>query len=284
MRKHAYLIVAHKDQYLLETLLARLDDERNDIYLHIDRKSPMSPNALKLPRHAQTYLMPRMDVTWGGDSQIECTLRLLRQSTQDRHHAYYHLLSGSDLPLQSQDTIHSQLAQANGANYVNLDHAFLYPDDYRYRLNEYHFLQNRIGRRTDNIGKALSYAEKSLIKMQKAIGVNRIKGHPYHLYKGSNWFSITDELARYIVDQTATIHRDFFKSFLCDEVFLQTIAYNSPFASTIIDDDLRLVDWTRGNPYIWRYADLHTLQESSKLFARKFDSQVDRAIIDALHC
>lgn len=32
MNKHAYLIIAHNDFYILEKLLMLLDDERNDIY------------------------------------------------------------------------------------------------------------------------------------------------------------------------------------------------------------------------------------------------------------
>ena len=36
--KHAYLILAHNEFGLLQTLICYLDDERNDIYVHIDRK------------------------------------------------------------------------------------------------------------------------------------------------------------------------------------------------------------------------------------------------------
>lgn len=37
--KHAYLIIAHNEYPVLRTLLSMLDDERNDIYLYIDRCS-----------------------------------------------------------------------------------------------------------------------------------------------------------------------------------------------------------------------------------------------------
>ena len=36
--KHAYLIMAHNEPYILERLLKLIDDKRNDIYLHIDKK------------------------------------------------------------------------------------------------------------------------------------------------------------------------------------------------------------------------------------------------------
>lgn len=36
--KHAYLIMAHNQFHILEVLLNLIDDERNDIFLHIDKK------------------------------------------------------------------------------------------------------------------------------------------------------------------------------------------------------------------------------------------------------
>lgn len=36
--RHAYLIMAHNNFYILEKLLILLDDPRNDIYIHIDKK------------------------------------------------------------------------------------------------------------------------------------------------------------------------------------------------------------------------------------------------------
>ena len=37
--KHAFLIIAHNEYPVLEVLLSMLDDERNDIYLHIDNRA-----------------------------------------------------------------------------------------------------------------------------------------------------------------------------------------------------------------------------------------------------
>ena len=37
--RHAYLIAAHDQPELLKLLLRLLDDEANDLYLHIDKKA-----------------------------------------------------------------------------------------------------------------------------------------------------------------------------------------------------------------------------------------------------
>lgn len=39
IKKHAMLIMAHNQFEILEKLMTQLDHERNDIYIHIDRKS-----------------------------------------------------------------------------------------------------------------------------------------------------------------------------------------------------------------------------------------------------
>lgn len=37
--RHAFLLIAHNEFQLLKVLLSMLDDKRNDIFLHIDKKS-----------------------------------------------------------------------------------------------------------------------------------------------------------------------------------------------------------------------------------------------------
>ncbi len=48
---------------------------------------------------------------------------------------------------------------------------------------------------------------------------------------------------------------------------------------------MRLIDWDRGNgssPYIFRSEDYEDIMASNMLFARKFDEQVDAAIIERI--
>lgn len=70
--KHAFLIMAHGSLPLLRVLLSMLDDERNDIFLHIDRKSDMLDGAepLVLSKARLFVLEQRVDVRWGNLSQI----------------------------------------------------------------------------------------------------------------------------------------------------------------------------------------------------------------------
>ncbi|MGN1262595.1 MAG: glycosyl transferase, partial [Prevotella sp.] len=68
--RHAYLIMAHNEWDLLNTLLSLIDDERNDIFLHIDKKVKHMPELYR-PKHSGLYFTPeRYDVRWGDVGQV----------------------------------------------------------------------------------------------------------------------------------------------------------------------------------------------------------------------
>ena len=118
MRKFAYLLIVHEYTYVLEILLKCLDDERNDIFLHIDRKTKQFPveKCKKLVTRSNLIIVPGVSVFWGGYSQIEAEMLLLETAVRKQHYQYYHLLSGSDLPLASQNNIHSFLTKMREKN------------------------------------------------------------------------------------------------------------------------------------------------------------------------
>lgn len=69
MEKHAYLILAHSQFNLLKKLMLLLDDERNDIYLHIDSKvkdiSVIKSEILPKIKYSSINFVPRHNVNWG---------------------------------------------------------------------------------------------------------------------------------------------------------------------------------------------------------------------------
>lgn len=62
--KHAYLIIAHHEFEILAKLLQALDDERNDIFIHFDRKVRRYPSFAT--EYANLFVLQnRIDVRWG---------------------------------------------------------------------------------------------------------------------------------------------------------------------------------------------------------------------------
>lgn len=67
-KKHAYLILAHSEPEILGILVSLLDDERNDIFIHIDKKSNiMDFLRVKTDRSNLFFLEERIDAKWGGE-------------------------------------------------------------------------------------------------------------------------------------------------------------------------------------------------------------------------
>ena len=106
---HAYLILAHGNWDLLAKTLALYDDARNDIYLHIDANIRNVPfERLKgACRRSRVEFVRRIPVVYLTYSLSDATFELLAAATGRRSYDYYHLLSGQDLPLATQDNIHA---------------------------------------------------------------------------------------------------------------------------------------------------------------------------------
>ena len=77
--------------------------------------------------------------------------------------------------------------------------------------------------------------------------------------------------------------RFFERVLIPDELFFQTLIMNSPLRETVVNDNLRFLDWSREPaPAVLGVHDLDRMIESGKLFARKFDVTVDADVLDRL--
>lgn len=81
--KHAYLIMAHKDPEQLKLLISLLDDPRNDIFVHCDKKSdPSILEAFKAisPKESSYAVFSENAISWGSYALIDTELKLLKKS------------------------------------------------------------------------------------------------------------------------------------------------------------------------------------------------------------
>lgn len=91
---------------------------------------------------AGIFFVPRISVTWGGYSQIACELGLLNAAVGKGRYTYYHLLSGQDLPIKSQDRIHSFFDSCGGKEFVRFEN---HNRDYGSRIGG-HVIWNAFGK------------------------------------------------------------------------------------------------------------------------------------------
>ncbi|NLI52829.1 MAG: beta-1,6-N-acetylglucosaminyltransferase [Clostridiales bacterium] len=284
--RHAYLIAAHNRPAQLLTLLELIDDERNDIYIHIDQKANgFSEEALRAAApNSRMFFTPRQDARWGSEVFIDVIVSLIAPAAAEEH-LFYHMLSGVDLPLKPQREIHAFFEAHAGQEFVSFERETAKPEVIAGRIGRWHWTRP-VNPIVLKFHRRLAPFSASL---QKLFGINRLKNVDMIFQKGGVWFSITHAFALYVLEQMPTYRKYYRNSSCADEIWLQTILANSPFmerrAFMGFDDELsatmRYVDWSvsGASPRVLTGEDYDALKESGMLFARKFDETVDADVI-----
>lgn len=277
--KQAYLIMAHNNFEYLKRLIEYItNDERSVVFLHVDKKAERAVLGKCLGESLlkRINLVPSIDVTWGGFSQIACELQLLTAAVEAKEeYLYYHLLSGADLPVKDMKVINDFFELHAGKEFLYYD-INNNSEMARERCKEFHVLQEIVGR---NRQGAISWLEDKLLSLQRHIGIDRTARIAPYLGKGANWFSITDGFAKEVVKQKPFIYRYFKYTKCADEVFLHTVLNKTQYRCNLISakelapgvqyTNMVYTDWNRGNPYVFQAEDVPALVASPYLFARK---------------
>lgn len=76
-QRHAYLIICHNNFEILQMLLSAIDDDRNDIYIHVDKKAVDVPfeEIKKSVCHSSVTFIKRLSINWGGVHPDKCGTR-----------------------------------------------------------------------------------------------------------------------------------------------------------------------------------------------------------------
>lgn len=283
--RHCFLIMAHNNWNQLKVLLRLLDDSRNTIYLHVDAAAKdFKPSELDgLLQNALLQLIPRMKITWGGYSQVRCEVELLKRALKSNSD-YYHLISGMDLPLHGMDYIDNFFEKNKGKEFIHFtEYGDTLETNTRERIAFYHPFQEKLGRNF----KISEYISNSV---QRIMHIDRLQKQNLILGKGANWFSISKDFSLYFMNSWNVYKCIFMHSLCADEMLMQTVILNSPYKNRLYrfksDDSykaiMRLIDWKRGNPYVFTVDDYTELIQSPMLFARKFDEKKDWRIIQMI--
>ena len=270
--KHAYLILAHSSFDLLRLLISRLDDERNDIFVHIDKKVKDLPE-LYVEKAKLFMLDNRIDVRWGDWTVVEAEYVLFEAAVSHGPYQYYHLLSGVDLPVKSQDYIHSFFERNDGKEFIGYTLTEITPEVVR-KVQRWHLFPGDF-KNSSIVKRALRAA---YIRIQEVLGIYRNRNIDFK--KGSQWVSVTDAMARHFLAHRAWALKVFSHSFCSDEMIFQTLAWQPPFREKLYNttDDgtgcLRAIGWRDGQLIDWMPEDWPRLVASEALFARKFNSSI----------
>jgi hypothetical protein len=278
-----YLIVAHHDIKQLTKLINALDHPNALFVIHLDAKFDIDIGQFErdVCCCSKIHIVEeRNDVRWGGFMQVQVTLQLLSIAVNQYTPDYITLLSGQDFPLKPHSYIFDFLEKNRGKEFIDW---FSVPDPLKWpgrggvdRYEYYWFI--------DEIGLQQSL---NLVDAQRNYGMVRAFPEGYQSCGGSSWFTITSACARYITDLTFQQPDlvQFFKFCLCpDELFFQTLILNSPFRHSVVNNNLRYIDWSerKAHPKVLGKMDLEKMIGSSHQFARKFDTNTDEEVVDII--
>lgn len=270
--KHAYLILAHNEFDILQFLLKAIDDSRNDIYIHFDKKVQCLPE-LKTEK-ANLYLIEnRIDIRWGDVSVVEGEYLLFQTAFENGSYAYYHLVSGVDMPLRSQNEIHAFFEKNKGKEFIGFSQGEL--EEYIERkVKRYHLFPKYFRSRNLSFSKLIRFA---FLKLQFIFGIKRNRRIEFK--KGTQWVSLTHKFVGYLLDNKKEVMRIYHHTFCADEIFVQTLCWNSSFHESVFDllneerGCMRKIGWKNNQLIDWEDKDFDILINSDALFARKFNSK-----------
>lgn len=268
----AYVIAAHRNPEQVVRLITRLVTPRATFVVHIDRRAPDEVDAAirrGTKGVATVHFVARNRCYWAGIGVVTATLKAF-DYLLDRGIPFSHavLLSGQDYPLRPAHVIERTFDDAMGRTFmkcVPLPTPF-WPDGGLPRTENWYLVWRR--------------------RVRLRVPWERRVPGGLTLYGGETWGAFARPMVEYIrefVDLNPRYYR-FFKHVLhANELFFQTIMMNSPHAGSVVQDDLRYIDWSVDpGPAVLRRHDYDRLVEARKLFARKFDMAVDAEILDHL--
>ena len=282
--KHVFLVTAYQDAPSLNRLVNQLLSY-GQVLIHLDKNSSLQVKDVETHEGVQVY--KKYKVNWGSYHHLKAMLFLLKEAM--RHNPdYVHVITGQDYPIVSAESFDAFFVEHEGQNFLDFE-----------PVSDGSWLQERYSYYwfTDCIQHPKSFefwthpVIKKLLKWQKKLGIKRqhIGGFVKNeVYKGMVYVSLHRDAAQYVVNYLSK-HRAFERSLrtclIPEEFCFQTILVNSPLRSTLVNDNLRYMDWQFRDgisPCVLNETDYEAIKTSGKLIMRKVSAQSNQ-LIELLH-
>lgn len=271
--------MAHKNPDQLERLVSAMQHPMFDLFIHLDKKCNIKDFEYLANHDNVSFIQNRIECNWGGYSFVKAILNSVAEvlSSGNSYH-FVNLMSGQDYPLKTNDELYTYLTDNLNKSFIayeRVDHGWWEHAVSRYRF--YHFTDFKL------MGRYV------LQKITNKLMPRRKFPLDLTLYGSTNssWWTLSAEAAQYLIDfikDNSKLKRFMRFTWGADEFLITTIIMNSPFKDSVINDNLRHIDWSSGgaHPKIFARNDWNDLANTNKYFARKFDIHIDKDILDLI--
>ena len=301
--KVAALILAHKNEEQLKRLISVLQHPSVDIYVHLDKKSSLSPADFQ--SSDVQFTEKRIDISLFDFSMVDAEVELLRTASSHGKYGYYILLSGQDYPLRHIDDIYDYLCQNYPKPLIEVispeivpmfGHIFRYP----YVLKKFKvafesFLHKKRPNKSIYPYKYISEGIVYVASLVKGLFVKnpeqRLKAMGIDSYFGSQWWILPDTVISHIFEYYENeVFCDCIREcYSCDETFFQTaiMVHADRYGITINEKGYYpnkkwFTIFLHQHPIFLTQHHFDQLISTKKIFARKFDVDTDSVILDML--
>jgi hypothetical protein len=264
-----YIVSAYKNLDQLVRLVDRLTTGSSVVFVHVDRKTDDGEYArleASLAEREDVHLLERHVCHWGGFGHVEATLKgidALLGSGADFGHVV--LLTGQDYPIKPLGEIERFFAERPETSFMAYS-----------RLPNEWWADGGVDR--------IRYRHWRWRGRHARLPWPRRFPPGLRPYGGGAYWNLSREAVEHVarfLERRPDVARFFRGVDIPDEILFQTVLMSSPLAESVVNDNLRYIDWSRGpRPALLEARDLPALRDSPKLFARKFDVFHDADVLD----
>lgn len=297
-----YLILAHKNPLQLSRMIERLDDGASKFFIHLDAKTPIEPFAVCLEGGHIRFIEKRERCVWGDFSIVQATIRLMEAASEEQ--GVFILMSGQDYPIQSQEYINDFLELNKGFDFIEIEplEEKWKPKMVKDKLEHYHILHSE---ERGHSNCYAPFAHCSVFQKLRTL-THLLKGRlsqknfrllcslpkrvaPFERqYAGSQFWAFSERtfyaVLHYIREHKAALEEYYKYTSSPDEIYFHSVLMDLVAKDSTIKlkEQITYVNYFRkNNVFITEDFDKLT-SAKGKLFARKFDTDIDIEILNKL--
>lgn len=297
-----YLILAHKNPLQLSRMIERLDDGASKFFIHLDAKTPIEPFAACLEGAHIRFIEPRERCVWGDFSIVRATIHLMEAASKEQ--GVFILMSGQDYPIQSQGYINNFLEHNKEFDFIEIEplEEKWKPKMVKDKLEHYHILHSE---ERGHSNCYAPFAHCSVFQKLRTL-THLLKGRlsrknfrllcslpkrvaPFERqYAGSQFWAFSERtfytILNYIREHKAALEGYYKYTSSPDEIYFHSVLMDLVAKDSTIKlkEQITYVNYFRkNNVFVSEDFDKLT-SEKGKLFARKFDTDIDIEILNKL--
>lgn len=297
-----YLILAHKNPLQLSRMIERLDDGASKFFIHLDAKTPIEPFAACLEGAHIRFIEPRERCVWGDFSIVRATIHLMEAASKEQ--GIFILMSGQDYPIQSQGYINAFLESNKGFDFIEIEplEEKWKPKMVKDKLEHYHILHSEERGHSNCYAPFAHCSVFQKLRTLTHLLKGRLSRKNFRLlcslpkrvapfgrqYAGSQFWAFSERtfyaVLHYIREHKAALEEYYKYTSSSDEIYFHSVLMNLVAKDSTIKlkEQITYVNYFRkNNVFVSEDFDKLT-SEKGKLFARKFDTDIDIEILNKL--